>query len=125
MTCSHDLTLFLQLVPLLILSLSLPDNTLKVSTLETFGMATMEAPEVIANNAQSLTPALLKLLDPKEKNPMDVRIATLKCLAQFPSSLSRDVLLPYASHVTKQLGKTLDDKKRLVRKEAVDCRGKW
>ncbi|SAM02494.1 hypothetical protein [Absidia glauca] len=113
------------LVPLLILSLSLPDTTLKVSTLETFGMATMEAPEVIANNAQSLTPALLKLLDPKEKNPMDVRIATLKCLAQFPSSLSRDVLLPYASHVTKQLGKTLDDKKRLVRKEAVDCRGKW
>ncbi|ORZ06645.1 hypothetical protein BCR42DRAFT_158103 [Absidia repens] len=88
-------------------------------------MATTEAPEVIADNVQSLIPALLKLLEPEEKNAMNVRIATLKCLAQFPSSVSRDVLLPYAVYVTKQLGRTLDDKKRLVRKEAVDCRGKW
>ncbi|KAI8099495.1 uncharacterized protein BX664DRAFT_22415 [Halteromyces radiatus] len=88
-------------------------------------MAITEAPEVIASNVQSLIPALLKLLEPEANNLMNVRVATLKCLGQFPSSLSRDVVLPHTSYVIKQLGKTLDDKKRIVRREAVDCRGKW
>ncbi|ORX52808.1 ARM repeat-containing protein [Hesseltinella vesiculosa] len=114
------------LVPLMILALSLPDATLKVATLESFTMAATEAPDVIAVNIQSLLPALLNMLDTsKESNPMNVRVAALKCLAQLATSLSRDVALPHAHFVTKQLARSLDDRKRLVRREAVDCRAKW
>ena len=111
---------------MLIESLSLPDTTLKVSTLDTFRLAIAEAPEAITSHVRSIIPALLNLLDTeKQQNPMDVRIAVLKCLAQFPSGLTNDVLQPHARFVTKQLVKPLDDKKRLVRKEAVECRAKW
>lgn len=34
-------------------------------------------------------------------------------------------LLPYKSQVIRALAKPLDDKKRLVRKEAVSARGEW
>ena len=36
-----------------------------------------------------------------------------------------DVLHPIKAQVLKELGKALDDKKRNVRKEAVDCRARW
>jgi hypothetical protein len=36
-----------------------------------------------------------------------------------------DVLHPIKPFVLRELGKALDDKKRAVRKEAVDCRSKW
>lgn len=114
-----------QLVPLLIQSLSLPDTTLRVSTLDTFRLAIMEAPDAIKPHVRSIIPALIGLLEVNDKNPMQVRIASLRCLAQFPSGLSIDVLLPHINYVIKQLARSLDDKKRLVRKEAVDCRAKW
>lgn len=34
-------------------------------------------------------------------------------------------LLPYKARVIRALAKPLDDKKRLVRKEAVAARGEW
>lgn len=34
-------------------------------------------------------------------------------------------LLPYKPQVIRALAKPLDDKKRLVRKEAVSARGEW
>ncbi|KAI9275582.1 RNAPII transcription regulator C-terminal-domain-containing protein [Phascolomyces articulosus] len=114
------------LVPLLIESLPLPDTTLKVSTLDTFRLAIADAPDAIAPHVRSIIPALLELLDTtNQQNPMDVRIAVLKCLAQFPLGLTNDILQPHARFVTKQLVKPLDDRKRLVRKEAVECRAKW
>ncbi|KAI8061634.1 Dos2-interacting transcription regulator of RNA-Pol-II-domain-containing protein [Gongronella butleri] len=114
------------LVPLLILALSLPDSTLKVSTLESFTMVAIEAPDVISRHVQSLLPALLKLLDTSEViNSMHVRVAALKCLGQLPGSLPRDMIMPHTAYVIKQLAKSLDDRKRLVRREAVDCRSKW
>lgn len=97
---------------------------MKVSTLDMFQLAIVEAAEAITPHVRSIIPAILDLLD-AQKNPMQVRIAALKCLAQFPSGLSSNVLAPHANYVIRQLGRSLDDRKRLVRKEAVDCRAKW
>ncbi|KAF7730959.1 hypothetical protein EC973_001005 [Apophysomyces ossiformis] len=111
------------LIPLLVQSLSLDEPTLKVSTLETFGLAIREAPEATTPHVRTIIPALLQLL--KEENPLTVRMAALKCLEQFPIGLPNEVLIPHVNFVTKQLAHSLDDKKRVVRKEAVDCRAKW
>ncbi|KAI9315826.1 RNAPII transcription regulator C-terminal-domain-containing protein [Dichotomocladium elegans] len=114
------------LVPLLIQSLSLPDTALKVSTLATFRLATAEAPAAIIPHVRQIIAAVIKLLDSSNRqNPMEVRIAALKCLGQLPVGLSYDVLKPYLNNVIKELVKSLDDKKRLVRREAVECRAKW
>ncbi|KAI8144181.1 Dos2-interacting transcription regulator of RNA-Pol-II-domain-containing protein [Fennellomyces sp. T-0311] len=55
---------------------------------------------------------------------MDVRIASLRCLRTFALQCKEE-LRPLALRVTKDLAMALDDKKRQVRKEAVDCREKW
>ncbi|CAO3587234.1 unnamed protein product [Absidia cylindrospora] len=58
-----------------------------------------------------------------------VRKNALHCLYNYActarSTNKADVLQPYATTVIKKLGLALDDKKRLVRKEAVDCREQW
>ncbi|RUS23466.1 hypothetical protein BC937DRAFT_86151 [Endogone sp. FLAS-F59071] len=117
--------LLLKLFPLLIQSLSLPDPNLKVSTLDTFHMTTADAPQVVVTHVNSLIPAMLNLSKATEANTMKVRIAALRCLSQFPSALRYDVLRPFKTQVLAELAQALDDKKRLVRRHAVDCRAKW
>jgi DNA repair/transcription protein MET18/MMS19 len=58
-----------------------------------------------------------------------IRKDALRCLLHYAcivrSTNKRDLLHPYASNVIKTIGLALDDKKRSVRKEAVDCREQW
>ncbi|GAB5591220.1 hypothetical protein Unana1_06120 [Umbelopsis nana] len=111
------------LIPLLLESLELDDSSLKISTLDTLRMAVADAPEILSQHVRRLIPALLEVA--QHSKQMAVRISAVKCMAQFPASLSRDVLRPHSSFVIKQLSLCLDDNKRLVRREAVDCRSKW
>lgn len=57
--------------------------------------------------------------------PPVVRIKSIRCLKAFPGAMRNELLLPYRRRVLRELVKFLDDKKRDVRKEAVDCRAKW
>lgn len=52
------------------------------------------------------------------------RMNALKCL-YATTSLPYNVLHPHRSAVLQGVGACLDDKKRLVRQEAVRCRNKW
>ncbi|KAG1471140.1 hypothetical protein G6F56_002297 [Rhizopus delemar] len=112
------------LVPLLIQSLDLPDLSLKVSTLSTFQLAVKEAPQVISNQVNQILPSLLDVLQNATQS-IQVRIAVLRCLSEFPLSLSKEIIKPHSLSVLAKLKIPLDDKKRIVRKEAVDCRSKW
>ncbi|KAI8637654.1 Dos2-interacting transcription regulator of RNA-Pol-II-domain-containing protein [Parasitella parasitica] len=112
------------LVPLLVESLSLSDAALKVSTLETFKLAVSEAADVVAPQIRAILPPLLSLLE-DNRNSIRVRVAALTCLSQFPAFIAKDALGPHVNYVITQLKTPLDDKKRVVRKEAVDCRSKW
>ncbi|CAG8494992.1 1280_t:CDS:10, partial [Ambispora gerdemannii] len=112
------------LFPLLIHSLSLPDPQLKTSTIDTFYMIANDASHIISEHVTTLVPLLLSLSQMNEANTMHVRISALRCLGVLPDTVRFDVLYPYKNQVVRELVKVLDDRKRLVRKEAVDCRNK-
>uniref|UniRef100_A0A452VBK5 MMS19 nucleotide excision repair protein n=1 Tax=Ursus maritimus TaxID=29073 RepID=A0A452VBK5_URSMA len=86
-------------------------------------------------------PTLLSLLlEALSCSDCVVQLSTLSCLQPLlleapqvmtPTTLCKAValltpqLLPYKPQVIRALAKPLDDKKRLVRKEAVSARGEW
>jgi DNA repair/transcription protein MET18/MMS19 len=110
------------LMPLLIQSLSLSEPSLKTSTLTTLYSLVHDAPLVISQHISSLIPPLLLLS--KQNQQMTVRIAALQCVGVL-TILPHHVVFPYRMQVIRELASTLDDRKRLVRKEAVKCRGEW
>ncbi|CAH1762414.1 11976_t:CDS:10 [Entrophospora sp. SA101] len=55
----------------------------------------------------------------------EVRISALQCLGLLPDKLAFDILFPFKNKIIRELSFVLDDKKRLVRRAAVDCRSKW
>ncbi|CAG8494406.1 1527_t:CDS:10 [Paraglomus occultum] len=114
-----------QITPLLIHSLSLPDSSLRTSTLDTFYVIALDAPDIITEHVSTLVKLFLSHTSKSEHNTMPVRISALKCLSILPDTIKFDVLFPYKSQVIRVLAEALDDRKRLVRKEAVDCRSKW
>uniref|UniRef100_A0A663MCI8 MMS19 nucleotide excision repair protein n=1 Tax=Athene cunicularia TaxID=194338 RepID=A0A663MCI8_ATHCN len=81
----------------------------------------LEAPQIMSLHVDTLVTKFLSLTS---SPAMAVRIAALRC-AHALTSLPTTVLLPYKARVIRALAKPLDDKKRLVRKEAVAARGEW
>ncbi|KAG2213941.1 hypothetical protein INT47_001210 [Mucor saturninus] len=112
------------LVPLLIRSSSFPDTVLKLSTLDLFEFALGQATDVMTEHISTLLPAFIALIGPNEKS-MHVRIAALKCIDLVCRNMSRDLVLPHVKDTLKSISISLDDKKRLVRKQAVECRESW
>ena len=54
-----------------------------------------------------------------------VRILALQCLQEVTSSFPVYKLLIHKQEVVRVLGKVVDDKKRIVRREAVEARSLW
>ncbi|KAF5275982.1 hypothetical protein FQA39_LY00778 [Lamprigera yunnana] len=61
----------------------------------------------------------------KFESSMNVRIKALRCIQHFAHGYPLYKLLPHKQNIVQSLTKCLDDKKRLVRKEAVDARLSW
>lgn len=110
------------LMPLLVQSLSCDEQSLKLSTLQTMYSLAFDAPEIIARQVTSLVPMLLGLT--QFQLSMKVRMEALKCLGAL-TTLPHHVVYPYKTKVCRALADSVDDKKRLVRKEAVKCRNEW
>ncbi|CAC5420977.1 MET18 [Mytilus coruscus] len=110
------------LFPLMVHSLLSDDLELQTSTMDTLYDLTHDAPEVVAKHIDSLIPQLLKLA--KEQTSMKLRQSALQCIGVL-TVLPAHTVLPYKLKVIKGLEKALDDKKRLVRKEAVTARNEW
>ena len=130
------------LLPLLLQSLDIADQTVKIATLETLAV-------VIANNPSALeesghVPALAKRLVnaatiPKSTTSSKVsqilnlprtRRLAARCITLLPkhitgSSSRANPLLTLKKDVLRGLMAVLDDPKRDVRKEAVDARAAW
>ncbi|KAL8691527.1 MAG: hypothetical protein Q9218_003270 [Villophora microphyllina] len=102
------------LLPLLLLSLDLPDQEVKAATIDSFIVICQESPAAVEGHAQSLTTRLLQsATDPK------------KDIAIFPGRIKESVLLPLKSNIFREILPSLDDPKRHVRKVAVECRAAW
>lgn len=72
----------------------------------------------------TLLQAFTSLIGPNERS-MKVRILALKCIELVCKNISRDIVLPHVRETLKAIAVPLDDKKRLVRKQAVECREAW
>ncbi|XP_029391125.1 MMS19 nucleotide excision repair protein homolog isoform X2 [Mus pahari] len=109
------------LLSLLLEALSCPDSVVQLSTLSCLQPLLLEAPQIMSLHVDTL---VTKFLNLSSSYSMAVRIAALQCMHAL-TRLPTSVLLPYKSQVIRALAKPLDDKKRLVRKEAVSARGEW
>lgn len=109
------------LLPLLVESLSAPDTSIKVSSLDTLYTLVFDAPELISQHVDMLVEQSLALA---AHEAMKVRISALQLLGAL-TSLPPAPLKPHANKVVQRLARCLDDPKRLVRKEAVKCRNEW
>nr|XP_009663853.1 PREDICTED: MMS19 nucleotide excision repair protein homolog [Struthio camelus australis] len=109
------------LLSLLLEALSCSDRVVQLSTLSCLQPLLLEAPQIMSLHVDTLVSKFLSLAS---SPTMAVRIAALRC-AHALTSLPTAVLLPYKARVIRALAKPLDDKKRLVRKEAVAARGEW
>ncbi|RPA91136.1 ARM repeat-containing protein [Choiromyces venosus 120613-1] len=114
-----------RLLPLLLQSLDLPDPNVKSATIETLLITVTESADAVKEHISSLSARLLNACMNREENPPRIRSAALRCLRIFPGAVRTDLLLPYRRQVIRSLMTVLDDPKRNVRKEAVDCRAKW
>ncbi|KAI5804937.1 RNAPII transcription regulator C-terminal-domain-containing protein [Geopyxis carbonaria] len=119
------------LLPLLLQSMELPDADVKLATIETLHVTVRESADALKEHVSSVITRLLSACSfetgdkEKSSNPPRVRISALRCLKSFPGALRGELLLPYKRQVMKKLLLVLDDPKRVVRKEGVDCRSKW
>ena len=113
------------LLPLLLQSLSLKSPALRANAINTLYVMVMESPEIMASQLDTMIPALLTQIECKSSNPPSVRIAALRCLGILPTQLPFESIDPFKKRLVRQLGTVLDDSKRAVRKDAVDCRHAW
>lgn len=128
------------LLPLLLQSLDISDQTVKTATLETIATIILNNPSALEESGH--IPALVKRLlasaaPPKlhskvnliQSLPKTRRLAT-RCLALLPVQISGNTsganpLLALKREVLQGLMAVLDDPRRDVRKEAVDARSAW
>uniref|UniRef100_A0A8C1M0J4 MMS19 nucleotide excision repair protein n=1 Tax=Cyprinus carpio TaxID=7962 RepID=A0A8C1M0J4_CYPCA len=110
-----------ELLPLLLEALSCADQAVQLSTLSCLQPVLLEPPEALRNQLEALFSRLLALTT---SPAMKVRIASLQCVHAL-SRLPEHTVLPFRARVLKALAVPLDDKKRLVRKEAVAARAEW
>ncbi|KAL0109927.1 hypothetical protein PUN28_013521 [Cardiocondyla obscurior] len=110
-----------ELVPLLIESLSLNNERLVLWTLTSFKLLLDTKHEIFSDNLQCVIPRLLQL---STYRLMDIRIAAVECLAHY-ANYPVILINPYKQTVLDKLGIIIDDRKRLVRKAAVDARIRW
>src|SRR5436190_20408266 len=113
------------LLPLLLQSLKLPSPVLRANVINTLYVMVMESPEIISSHLKTMILNLLDQIELSQLNPPSVRIASLRCLAILPTQLNSDSIDPFQKQVIRGVGLILDDPKRAVRKEAVDCRHAW
>ncbi|KAG7492628.1 hypothetical protein MATL_G00016300 [Megalops atlanticus] len=109
------------LLPLLLEALSCSDQGVQLSTLSCLHPVLLDPPPALTPQVDGLVHRLLAMTT---SPGMKVRIAALRCLHAL-CRLPEHTVLPFRARVLRALAKPLDDKKRLVRKEAVLARGEW
>lgn len=115
------------LVPLLLQSLDLQEQAhqdVKASTLLTLDSIIAQSPASLSEHASSVISRLLACTGAPTNTPA-VRQGALRCLTLLPTQFKMEIVVPYRRQVVKRLMICLDDRKRVVRSEAVKCRTAW
>ncbi|KAJ1680033.1 hypothetical protein EV182_000816 [Spiromyces aspiralis] len=120
----HDVK---RLLPLLIEALRLEDPDLRATTLETVGIVIGEAADLLRLDLTStVIPLHLDAVRPGvPENSVRVRCLALKNLALIADKFTYQEIFPSLQVVRRALALATDDRKRVVRSEAVKTRNKW
>ncbi|CAO3687157.1 unnamed protein product [Umbelopsis ramanniana] len=113
------------LFPFLVQSLRIPQTFVKLTAIHLMVLTLDQLPLVVKQHIQSIIPSLLELCRIHPGNTIAVRVDALDCLGRLTDGLQAQVLMPFTSTVVKSLSYILDDRKRVVRQAAVDCRALW
>ena len=113
------------LFPLLLQSLDLEDSNVKAATIRILAVVSQESPKAVEGHVGSLVIRLLRSATGRKTNATSVRHNALRCLRIFPGKVKDSNLLPYRNAVTRGLMTVLDDPKRYIRREGVECRAAW
>ncbi|XP_044035468.1 MMS19 nucleotide excision repair protein homolog isoform X1 [Siniperca chuatsi] len=109
------------LLSLLLEALSCPDQGIQLSTLSCLEPVLIDPPPALIQQLEALVNRLLALTS---SPVMNVRIASLRCIHAVSLFPVHEVL-PFRARVLRALARPLDDRKRLVRGEAVQARAEW
>lgn len=110
--------------PLLLQSLSLPNSDVRLASLQTILGSMDEISDLIGKHLSTIIPSLLSLVkvDEARLNTADVRVVAVNCLHGLTMIVPLEKLIGFQKSIIKELTDVLDDKKRKVRKGAVDAR---
>lgn len=111
--------------PLLLQSISIKDPRVREASILTIAATLHESSAVVAEHISSLVPQLLAATSERESPSTKVRLAALHCLGEFPKSIERKNLEPFRILIIKGLNVPLDDRRRDVRRAAVNARQKY
>ncbi|KAL4706927.1 hypothetical protein ACJJTC_006971 [Scirpophaga incertulas] len=112
-----------KLAPLVIDSLELDNKNLLLIMLDVLSHILQNRHLVLTGSLQTILPRLVRLS--KFEKCMDVRIKSLQCLYIAACVYPTFFLRPHKQDMLLDLETTLDDSKRLVRRNAVKTRTRW
>ena len=111
--------------PLLLQTLDLQgEDEVKLGAIDTLTSILESNSNAVEEHCGSLISRLINV-SADGRNPADIRARALTCLSLVATQLRREIAVPFRKSVIKKLVSALDDKKRLVRAEAVRTRSKW
>ncbi|KAJ2091856.1 hypothetical protein IW138_001545 [Coemansia sp. RSA 986] len=115
------------IVPLLMSAVRLTDGDLKAASIRTITMIILETPETVKPDiASAIIPLLLAATAATDSsNTIEVRRAALGALTLIPEKYAYTSIHTVAKDVVRALVKSRDDRKRLVRNDAVKAYNKW
>ncbi|KAJ2828746.1 hypothetical protein IWW50_001224, partial [Coemansia erecta] len=114
-------------VPLLLSAIRLTSGSLKAASIRTITMVVLETPDTLASEITlSIIPLLIgSLAHADTGNTVEVRRAALDALSLIPEKYAYPLLHTARKDVLRALTKARDDRKRLVRVDAVKAYNKW
>ncbi|KAJ2125787.1 hypothetical protein GGH12_002794 [Coemansia sp. RSA 1822] len=114
-------------VPLLLSAIRLTSGSLKAASIRTITMVVLETPDTLKSKVtSSIIPLLIGSLTYSDAaNTVQVRQATLDALSLVPEKYAYSVIQGARRDVLRALVKARDDRKRLVRADAVKAYNKW
>lgn len=114
-----------KVVPMLMAAVRLTGGDLKAASLRTITMCVMEAPELLKDEITvTIVPLLLGSIQ-GDGNSVGVRRAALDILSLLPEKYSAGSLSTARRDILRGLVMARDDRKRLVRQDAVRAYNKW
>ncbi|KAJ2804396.1 hypothetical protein H4S07_004236, partial [Coemansia furcata] len=114
-------------VPLLLSAIRLTGGNLKAASIRTITLVILETPETLRDEVTtSIIPlAIASMAQSNTANTVDVRQAALGALSLIPEKYPYPVVHTARKDVLRALAGARDDRKRLVRQDAVKAYNKW